>query len=175
VVAIRPAGDRGDDRAEQAEPDVRVLEALVDAADRAVRRQRPQAVGVRERVHELPVVGVGAVAQHAAAVAEQVGERAVADPGLGRPRQVPVEAVVEAQPSGLGQLDDGRRRERLRVRGDAEQVRRRERDLRGHVGMSVRDGQCEVGAAQNAPRFVKTAGRVLSRIDRSRNTDHRSR
>jgi len=66
VVAIRPAGDRGDDRAEQAEPDVRVLEALVDAADRAVRRQRPQAVGVRERVHELPVVGVGAVAQHAA-------------------------------------------------------------------------------------------------------------
>ena len=123
----------------------------------------------------------------------------------------PVEAVVEAQPSGLGQLDDGRRRERLRVRGDAEQVRRRERDVRGHVGMTVRDGQCEVAvgpdrrlhsgdpqplapereppirvargvaggdevrAAQNAPRFVKTAGRVLSRIDRSRNTDHRSR
>ena len=69
----------------------------------AVGSDRRELRGVRERACELPEVAVVAVAHDAAAVGQQLAQRAIADRLAGEVRQPGVDAVVEPQAPCLDQ------------------------------------------------------------------------
>ena len=127
-----------DDPAEQRVGDVGVVEAVIGGVGRlASLHECEQLVGVGEGVLELPVVAIRAIAGHPRAVVEEVGDGAAAEPGQpgGRGRQVPNQRVVQAERRRvrLGELEDRRCRERLRVRGDVEGVSSAEYLAGAHV------------------------------------------
>jgi hypothetical protein len=78
---------------------------------------------------------------------------------------LPAHPCQLAQPSAAGQPGDGDDRARLQLEVDVPQDRR--------SSAVALDDLCELD--QNAPRRERTAGMVLTRIDKSRNTDQRSR
>ena len=145
-LGVAGAGDRLDDEPEQAEADVGVLELLVGRQDLgAVGGDRAQRRLVGEGPVQLPEIAVLSVADDAAAVGEQFADGAVADRCTGQPPEAGGDCVVEPEPAVLDQAHDCRGGEHLRVRGDPEQVRRRQCRAGFGVGQAVRRGHDDAG------------------------------
>ena len=128
VVGVRLTADRLDHQPQHAVPDVRVLELLVSLEHVGfVEAGGDQRLRVRKGSLELPEVRLVGVAHDAAAVSEQLGDRPIGDPRSCESGDVLLDGVVEPQPARLDELHDRRRRERLGMGGDPEQVPGRQR------------------------------------------------
>lgn len=141
------AGLALDDRPEDAVADVGVLEVLLRLVGGAVLgHDRAQGLGVRERLVQLPEVGVHAVADRTGGVAEQLADGGIGQRGVRVVVQQVRHGVVEAEAAGLHQLHDRDGGEGLGVAGHTEQVVGGERLAGGLVGVAVGLGEHELVA-----------------------------
>jgi hypothetical protein len=104
-VGIGLAGDGLDDETGEAVAVVRIFEAAIRIEHGRCAQRSLQLAGVEERAAVLPLAGVGAVADKAGAVREQLRDRRLGH-GRMQPLDVAADGIVELQLALLAQFHD---------------------------------------------------------------------
>jgi hypothetical protein len=133
--SVRLAADGFDDQPDEAKTVIGIFEAGVGRDSRIIRKIGDQLLGVVKGapVDELAVVG--AVANDARAMREQLRYRRLADFAI-EAFDIVADGIVEFQPALFAQLHHARRGETLRMRSDAETMARRHFFAAAEIGYS---------------------------------------
>src|SRR6185437_2679412 len=149
------AGQRLDDEPGQREAVVGILEPRV-ALDRRAAGEIAADLRDAEKGPPIePLAAIGAVAHEPGAVREELSDRRLGD-RLVQVADMLADGIVEPQPALLAQLHDARGGEALRMRGDAEAVARRQRQVLHQIGMAesaLEDNPAALGDGDGATRL----------------------